>query len=132
MIRIVWIIIVAVALVGFFSNPWSQAQMDQTLENLQFSFGVVVNAAEIEEIRIIVNEFMELRKIRHTSEAEEKASKLDERINNLKLVEEHCKQKISTLELAFASNPYNKLQENCSVLSGVSSSKAVQLWSRVG
>lgn len=106
--------------------------MDQTLENLQFSFGIVVNAAEIEEIRIIANEFMELRKIRHTPEAEEKASKLDERINNLKLVKEHCKQKIFTLELAFASNPYNKLQENCSVLSDISSSKAVQLWSRVG
>lgn len=119
-------------LVGFFSNPWSQAQMDQALESLQFSFGIVANAGEIEEIRIIVNEFMELRKIRHTPEAEVKALKLDERLNNLKLVEEHCKQKISTLELAFAGNPYSKLQENCSVLSGVSSSKAVQLWSRVG
>jgi len=118
--------------VGFFSNPWSQAQMDQALENLQFSFGIVANAAELEEIRIAVNEFMELRKIRHTPEAQEKASKLDERLNNLKLVNEHCKQKISTLELAFAGNPYNKLQENCSVLNGVSSSKAAQLWSRVG
>lgn len=132
MIRIVWIIIVIVALVGFFSNPWSQAQMDHALENLQFSFGVMANAAEIQEIRIAVNEFMELRKIRHTPEAEVKASNLDERINNLKLVNEHCKEKISTLELAFAGNPYNKLQENCSILSGVSSSKAVQLWSRVG
>ncbi len=132
MIRIVWIIIVIVALVGFFSNPWSQAQMDQALENLQFSFGVVSNAAEIEEIRIIVNEFMELRKIRHTPEAQEKALNLDQRISNLKLVEENCKQKISTLELAFARDPYDKLQENCSVLGGVSSSKAAQLWSRVG
>ncbi len=132
MIRLVWIIIVIVVLVGFFSNPWSQAQMDNALESLQFSFGIVANAGEIEEIRIIVNEFMELRKIRHTPEAEVKALKLDERLNNLKLVEEHCKQKISTLELAFAGNPYSKLQENCSVLSGVSSSKAVQLWSRVG
>jgi hypothetical protein len=123
---------VIVVLVGFFSNPWSQAQMDQALESLQFSFGIVANAGEIEEIRIIVNEFMELRKIRHSPEAEVKALKLDERLNNLKLVEEHCKQKISTLELAFAGNPYSKLQENCSVLSGVSSSKAVQLWSRVG
>jgi len=118
--------------VGFFSNPWSQAQMDQALEGLLFSFGVVTNAAELEEIRIAVNEFMELRKIRHTPEAEVKALKLDERINNLELVKEHCKEKISTLELAFAGNPYNKLQENCSVLSGVSSSKAAQLWSRVG
>lgn len=132
MIRIVWIIIVIVALVGFFSNPWSQAQMDHALENLQFSIGVMANAAEIQEIRIAVNEFMELRKIRHTPEAEVKASNLDERINNLKLVNEHCKEKISTLELAFAGNPYNKLQENCSILSGVSSSKAAQLWSRVG
>ena len=97
MIRIVWIIIVIVVLVGFFSNPWSQAQMDQVLENLQFSFGVIANAAEIEEIRIAVNEFMELRKIRHTPEAQEKASKLDQRINNLELVNEHCKQKSSTL-----------------------------------
>jgi hypothetical protein len=132
MIRIVWIIIVIVVLVGFFSNPWSQAQMDQALESLQFSFGIVANAGEIEEIRIAVNEFMELRKIRHTPEAQEKASKLDERLNNLKLVNENCKQNISTLELAFAGNPYNKLQENCSVLSGVSSLKAAQLWSRVG
>jgi len=67
--------------VGFFSNPWSQAQMDQALENLQFSFGIVANAGEIEEIRIIVNEFMELRKIRHSPEAEVKALKLDERLN---------------------------------------------------
>jgi len=106
--------------------------MDHALENLQFSIGVMANAAEIQEIRIAVNEFMELRKIRHTPEAEVKASNLDERINNLKLVNEHCKEKISTLELAFAGNPYNKLQENCSILSGVSSSKAAQLWSRVG
>lgn len=43
-------------------------------------------------------------------ESEKFAEKLDERVNNLGLVKMYCPQGISTLELTFEQNPYEKVQ----------------------
>jgi len=42
-------------------------------------------------------------------EAEKFAEKLDERVNSLVLVKMYCQQRITTLELAFEQNPYEKV-----------------------
>ena len=61
-------------------------------------------------------------------EAEEFAKKLDERVNSLGLVKMYCQQRISTLELAFEKNPYEKVQQICPTLKNISFGKAVELF----
>lgn len=61
-------------------------------------------------------------------EAEKFAEKLDERVNSLVLVKMYCQQRITTLELAFEQNPYEKVQQICPALNNVSFAKAVELF----
>ena len=73
-------------------------------------------------------EFLVLRTIRGTEDGKELATKIDERINNLDLVKMYCNQRISTLELAYENDPYEKLQQLCPSLKSVSFTKAVELF----
>ena len=102
--------------------------MNGTIQNLQTSVITLTYAGEFDEIRESVNDFLKLRNIRSTSEGEALAASLDQRLNNLQLVKIYCEQKISTLELAFEINPYQKLQELCPSLQEISLSKAAELF----
>lgn len=126
--RIIILAIVAVVLVGVFGNIMSQANMNSTIQNFQATISTIVYANEIDEIKKTVDEFLILRTIHETNERKAFAEKLDERLNNLQLVKTYCDQEISTLDLSYELNPYEKLQTICPKLSDVSFSKAVQLF----
>ena len=59
------------------------------------------------------------------------AEKLDAKINNLQLVKLFCNEEISTLELVFMKNPYNKLQKICPELKNVSLLKAADIFRQI-
>ena len=126
--RIILFIIVIVALVTIFGNLTSQAGMSKTVQNIQASVVTIAYSGEFGEIQHIVNEFLQLKDMGSSIQAEEFAEKLDERVNNLGLVKTHCQQSISTLELSHEQNPYEKLQQLCPSLKSVSFAKAVELF----
>ncbi len=126
--KLVVIALVAIALIGIFGNMSSQGNLGQTLQNIQVSMTTVAYAGEFDEIKIAVNEFMQLRTIRGTDEGKILAEKIDDRLNNLELVKIYCNQEIFTLELANERNPYKKIQEICPKLDELSLSKAAQFF----
>jgi len=126
--RLILIAVVVIAFIGIVSNFASQASMNGAIQNLQTSIVTLTYAGEFQEIREAVNDFLKLRNIRSTSEGEALATNLDQRLNDLELVKIYCEKKISTLELAFEINPYQKLQELCPSLKEISLSKAAELF----
>ena len=127
-LRIVLFIVVGFAFFAIFSNFISPAGMNTTIQNLQASVVTMAYAGEFNEIRLLLNDFIKLREIRNSADANEFAEKLDDRVNNLELVKMYCQKKISTLDLVFEKEPYQKLQQICPQLKNVSFSKAVQLF----
>lgn len=111
-----------------FTNLSPQADMNSAIQRVQSSIATVAYAGEFDEIKTAVDEFMVLRTIRGTSEGDELALKLDQRINNLELVKNHCTDGISSMELVHENNPYKKLQELCPALKDISLGKAIQLF----
>ncbi len=126
--RLILIAVVVIAFIGIVSNFASQASMNGAIQNLQTSIVTLTYAGEFDEIRESVNDFLKLRNIRSTSEGEALATNLDQRLNDLELVKIYCEKKISTLELAFEINPYQKLQDLCPSLKEISLSKAAELF----
>jgi hypothetical protein len=126
--RLVFIVLVAIALVGIFGNISSQGNLSATFENIQTSMTTVAYAGELDEIKSAVNDFLYLRTIRGTDEGKELAEKLDQKLNNLELVKMYCNEEISTLQLAYEFNPYEKIQQLCPKLHDVSLSKAAHLF----
>jgi len=127
-LKVILVAVVIITFIGIIGNFAPQASLNDALKNLQASAVTLVYAGELEEIRNAVNDFIKLRSIRGTSDAEVLADKLDQRLNNLQLVKMYCSQKISTLDLANEKNPYIKLQEICPSLKDISFSKAAQLF----
>src|SRR3972149_8382409 len=126
--RIILLIIIIVAFVAIFGNLTSQAAMSKAMENIQASVGIMAYSGEFIEIQQIVNEFFKLKEMGSSIEAEKFAEKLDERLNNLGLVKMYCQQGISTLDLAFEQDPYEKVQQICPALKNVSFARAVELF----
>jgi len=122
------LLLAGIAFFVIFTNLAPQADMNVTIQRLQNSVTTVAYAGEFEQIRTAVDEFMVLRNIRDTSDGNDLAVKLDEKINNLQLVKVYCTQDISTMELAHENNPYKKLQEICPALNDVSFTRAVNLF----
>jgi hypothetical protein len=130
-LRIIFLLLIAVALVVIFTNLAPQADMNSAVQRIQNSVTTVAYAGEFEEIRGIVNEFMVLRNNYDTPAGDELAEKLDLKINRLQLVKMYCNQEISTMELAQENNPYKRLQEICPALKDVSLAKAADLFSMI-
>lgn len=126
--RIILLPLIAIVLVGIFANFSPQGNMLKPFENLQASFTILVYAGELDEIRKAVNEFLVLREIKGTTEGKALAAQIDERMNNLELVKMNCDEEISTLELAYEKDPYERLQQICPSLKNVSLSKAFELF----
>jgi hypothetical protein len=126
--RLVAIVLIAIALVGIFGNLSPQGNLEATFQSLQASMATVAYAGEFDEIKISVDEFMYLRTIRGTEEGKALAEKIDERLNNLELVKMYCDEEISTLNLVNENNPYEKIQQVCPKLQEISLSKAAQLF----
>ena len=127
-LKLFLLVVVVFAVIALVGNLSSQGGMTSAIQNIQSSVVTVAYAGEFNEINDIVKEFIELREMRSSDDAQIDAAKLDERINNLQLVKTYCKESLSTMELAFDQNPYERLQEMCPTLKDVSFSKAVELF----
>jgi len=127
-VKIVLFLIIGFAVFGIANTFLPQGTMTLTVQNLKSSIEMIAYADELDEISKVVDEFLVLRTIRGTEDGKELATKIDERINNLDLVKMYCNQRISTLELAYENDPYEKLQQLCPSLKSVSLAKAVELF----
>ena len=130
-LRLVLLVVIVIGLVGIFGGLIPSANMMGLLQNLPAPVLTVAYAGEINQISSLVEEFLELRNNRNTDNAKELAEHLDKKINNLQLVKMYCNEEISTLDLAFIENPYNKLQKICPELKKLSFSKAAQLFRQI-
>lgn len=130
-LRLVLLVVIVIGLVGIFGGLIPSANMMGLLQNLPAPVLTVAYAGEINQISSLVEEFLELRNNRNTDNAKELAENLDKKINNLQLVKMYCNEEISTLDLAFIENPYNKLQKICPELKKLSFSKAAQLFRQI-
>jgi hypothetical protein len=131
MLKLFLIGIVVIAFIGILGNFSPQAIMTNALQNIQTSVVTAAFTGEFNEIEDIVNEFLVLREIRNSEDAQIKAAQLDEQINNLELVKSYCEEKISTLELSRESDPYERLQELCPALKSISLPKAMELFRQI-
>jgi hypothetical protein len=127
-VRIVLFLIITFATFGIADTFLHQGTMASTVQNLKSSIEMIAYADELDDIPKVVDEFLVLRTIRGTEDGKELATKIDERINNLDLVKMYCNQRISTLELAYENDPYEKLQQMCPSLKSISFAKAVELF----
>ena len=126
--RIILIVIFVVVAVGIYGNFSQQGNMATTFENMQTSMTTMVYAGEFDDIKKSLDEFLYLRTIRGTDDGKLLAEKIDQRLNNLELVKIYCNEKISTMDLVYERNPYERLQEICPKLESLSISKAAQLF----
>ena len=129
-LRLILLVVVVVGLVVIFGGLIPNASMG-LFQSLPVPILTVAYAGEINQLSPLVEEFLELRQHRNSANAQEMAEKLDEKINNLQLVKLFCNEEISTLELVFMKNPYNKLQNICPELKNVSLSKAAGLFRQI-
>ena len=127
-VRIALFLIIAFAVFGITNTFLHQGTLTSTVQNLKSSVEMIAYADELDEISKVVDEFLVLRTIRETEDGKELAAKIDERINNLDLVKMYCNQRVSTLELAYENDPYEKLQQMCPSLKSISFAKAVELF----
>src|SRR3972149_8537151 len=127
-VKIVLFLVIAFAGVGIANTFLPQGTMTSTVQYLKSSIEMIAYADELNEIPNVVDEFLVLRTIKETEDGKELAAKIDERINNLDLVKMYCSQRISTLELAYENDPYEKLQQLCPSLKSISFAKAAELF----
>lgn len=130
-LRLILLIIVVVGLVAIFGGLIPNASMMGLFQTLPAPVLTVAYAGEINQFSSLVEEFLDLRENRNSPNAQKMADKLDVKINNLQLVKTFCNEEISTMELAFMKNPYNKLQKICPELKNVSLQKAAQLFRQI-
>jgi len=130
-LRLVLLVVIVIGIGGIFVGLIPSANMMGLLQNLPAPVLTVAYAGEINQISSLVEEFLELRKNRNADNAQELAENLDKKINNLQLVKMYCNEEISTLDLVFMENPYNKLQKICPELKKLSFSKAAQLFRQI-
>src|SRR3972149_3561200 len=126
--KIIFFLVIAFGLFVIVDTFFRQGTMTSTVQNIKSSIEMIAYTDELDEISKVVDEFLVLRTIRGTEDGKELATKIDERINNLDLVKMYCSQRISTLELAYENDPYEKLQQLCPSLKSVSFTKAVELF----
>ena len=129
-IRLVLPAVVIVGLVGILGSLVPSGTMG-IFQSIPVTVASVAYAGEINEIKSLVDDFIKLRNNRHSDAADEMAQKLDQRINSLGLVKQYCKEKISSLQLAFEKNPYDKLQKICPTLKNLSISSAANLFGQI-
>ena len=130
--KVILILIIMAGLIAAYLNSFStEAQLGSIIETLHTSSALIPYIGELSEIRVLVNDFLELREFPNSPDTKVKATELDSKINNLELVRKYCDQKISTLELAFENDPYTKLQQICPALKKVPFSRAAQLFGQL-
>jgi len=130
--KVILLLIIMVVLITTYLNSFTtQAQLGSIIETLYTSSALIPYVGELSEIRVLVNDFLELRKSPNSPDTKVKATELDSKINNLDIVRKYCNQKISTLELAFENDPYAKLQQMCPALNKVSFPRAAQLFGQL-
>jgi len=111
-----------------FAEAASNGMMDSSNSKKITALDLILGAQDIHKIKYIVDEFLELRNIRNTPQAEVKAQELDKEISQLVLVEKYCTEKPSSLHLAHSSYPYKELQKICPKLNSLEFSKAISIW----
>ena len=128
MIRLLVLAIIVALPIIFFAQASSEAVMSPSETKEFSSFDIIYGAQDLPKIKYIVDEFMELRKISDTQQAQTKANELDLEINQLVLVDKYCTKSPSSLYLAQSPNPYEKLQEICPALNSIEFSEAISIW----
>ena len=129
---ILFLLVMAGLIAIYFNTYTSEAQTDNNiLEPIYTSFALVAYGGELSQVHDIVNDFLQLRNSPHGIDAKLKATELDNKVNSLEIVKSYCNQKISTLDLALANDPYEKLQQICPALKSLQFSKAAQLFSKL-
>ncbi|MDH3277050.1 MAG: hypothetical protein OEL77_03150 [Nitrosopumilus sp.] len=127
MIRLLVLALIIALPIVFFAQASSDGLMSPNNNDIP-TLDLIYGAGEIPKIKYIVDEFMELQKIKDTPQAQVKANEIDIEINQLVLVEKYCNEKPSSLNLAHSTNPYKELQEMCPKLKSLEFSKAVSMW----
>lgn len=109
-------------------QPELAQEKSGVIEKLRLGFDLAINAGELNEIRIAVSEFLELRNVVGDNQVEKLAiaNSIDQRINGLDLVQKYCIDKIDSLVLSEMDNPYQEVQRICPKLGGVSQTDAQQ------
>ena len=130
-LRLILLVVVVLAITGILTSLSSSANMMELLQHVPKPILTVAYAGEINEISKLVEDFIDLRKNRHSDNAIELANDLDQKINALGIVKSFCNEEISSFELAFEKNPYKKLQNICPALKDISLSKAAQLYGQI-
>lgn len=113
-----------------FAQASSTGMMNPSSDESASSLDLIYGAQDIPKIKHIVDEFLELRKMKNTPQAETRAHELDLEIEQLVLVEKYCTEKPSSLHLAHSSNPYEDLQGICPKLNSLEFSRAVSIWQK--
>lgn len=128
MIRLLVLALIVALPIVFFAQASTDGIMNSSGSEDIPTLDLIYGAQDIPKIKYIVDEFLELRKIKDTPQAQVKATELDFEINQLVLVEKYCNEKPSSLNLAHSSNPYKDLQEICPKLKSLDLSDAVSVW----
>lgn len=106
---------------------------EKDLVNSRINTGKVVDelrkVSEVNKIRLLINDFNTLREKAQSGELNNvqvtsEANRIDKEVNELKIIDEHCKDRISSLDLAYEKSPYKKLQDNCEILKNYSLEEA--------
>lgn len=126
--RLLVLVVIIVLSITVFAQTSSSGMMNSSNDQNISSFDLIYGLQDIHRIQYIIDEFLELRKIRDTAQAEIKAQELDVEISQLVLVEKYCIEKPSSLYLAHSPNPYEELQNICPKLKYLEFSKAVSIW----
>jgi hypothetical protein len=130
MIRLLVLALIVALPIIFFAQASSNGVMNSSESNDIPTLDLIYGAQDIPKIKYIVDEFLELQKIKDTPQAQQKANDLDIEINQLILVEKYCNEKPSSLYLAHSSNPYQELQEICPKLKSLEFSEAFSMWNK--
>jgi len=128
MIRLLVLSLIVALPIIFFAQASSDGIMNSSNSNDSPTLDLIYGVQDIPKIKYIVDEFLELQKIKDTPKAQEKADEIDIEIGRLVLVEKYCNEKPSSLYLAHSSNPYKELQEICPKLRSIDFSQAVSMW----
>jgi len=99
-------------------TPRSNSDNLGFFDRLKVSFTILANQDELNQIRFIVTDFDDMKKLGYEQKVW-RSELLDDKINNMHIVKSTCPEPISSLELSESNHPYKRLQEVCPALASL-------------